>query len=180
MPVWRGTRCDLLNEVGRFAMTQAYVIFATGDSFGKEKKANLYQINEQNISGKWNVTQAHIFNTKKQDLDSPAGKQKLWYADRTLRRTLLSDRTPTAVASQWQSYNKEICVRSIRRSTAGIGCEKYGRDLPALSCSKSSIYHSVVVYFVLRTTVSLTYKETQWIWNIFSVSGRFHFNRTYE
>jgi hypothetical protein len=33
---------------------------------------------------------------------------------------------------------------------------------------------------VLRTTVSLTYKETQWIWNIFSVSGRFHFNRTYE
>jgi len=38
MPVWRGTRCDLLNEVGRFAMAQAYVNFTTGESFGKEKK----------------------------------------------------------------------------------------------------------------------------------------------
>ena len=50
MPMWRGTRCDLLNEVGRFAMAQAYVNFATGDFFGKEKKANLCQINKQNIS----------------------------------------------------------------------------------------------------------------------------------
>jgi len=33
---------------------------------------------------------------------------------------------------------------------------------------------------VLRTTVNPAYKETQRIWNIFSVSNRFHFNRKYE
>jgi hypothetical protein len=77
MPLRRGTRCDLLNEVGRFAMAEAYVNFATGDSCGIEKKANLYQINKQNISRRRNFTQAHIFNIKKQDSDRSAGKQTL-------------------------------------------------------------------------------------------------------
>lgn len=150
--------------------------------FWERKKANLCQINKQNISRKWNFRQAHIFKIKKQDSDSRTGKHIMICRSNTsanpVERPDIS--SPTAVTSQWRSYNKEICIRSIRRSTARIECGKHRRDLPALSCAKSSIYHSVVIYFVLRITPNPAYNETQWIWNIFSVSGRFHFNRTYE
>jgi hypothetical protein len=146
-----------------------------------ERKESEFISDKQNISRKWNFRQAHIFKIKKQDLDSPTGKHiMICRSYSSANPAERQDISPTAVTSQWRSYNKEICVRSIRRSTAGIECGKHRRDLPAFSCAKSSIYHSVVIYFVLRITANPAYNETQWIWNIFSVSGRFHFNRIYE
>jgi len=150
--------------------------------FWERKESEFISDKQRKYKQEMNFRQAYIFKIKKQDLDSPTGKHIMICRSKTsanpAERHGIS--SPTAVTSRWRSYNKEICVRSIRRRNEGIECGKHRRDLPALSCAKSSIYHSVVIYSVLRITANPAYNETQWIGNIFSASGRFHFNRTYE